>query len=175
MNHTATIMLHQLYDSKNDCEARQIIEAGKKYHLDIRFKYHQDYSELLPLYQNHNLDGFLDLYTFKNREAYKVFEFFSISGENDANITDDNIDNLLTEASSMSSSHGRFQLYRKLAQYMQDKNIIIPMFYMDHGNLVNQCISGISEDFYFNPFSFLPQLSKIDDCYKSTGTNKNAR
>lgn len=169
-NHSAPITLHQLHDLKNECEAKQIIEAGKKYNIDIKLKYHQDYSDLLPLYQNHKLDGFLDLYIFKNREAYKVFEFFSISGENDANIDDDNIDKLLTEASSMSSSHGRFQLYRKLAQHMQDKNIIIPMFYMDHGNLVRQCISGISEDFYFNPFSFLPQLAKSTNCHHQEGT-----
>ena len=174
-DHPATIILHQLSDLKSDCEAKKIIQACKRYNIDIQFKYHQDYADLLPLYQNHKLDGFLDLYVFKNREAYKVFEFFTTRGENDANIHDDKIDKLLTKASKTSSSHGRFQQYRELAQYMQDKNIIIPMFYMDHGNLVNHCISGISEDFYFNPFSFLPQLSKSNNCHHLEGMTQHVK
>lgn len=161
-----TVTLHQLSDLKSDCEAKQITQAAKKYNIDIKFSYHKDYSDLLPLYQNHKLDGFLDLYIFKNREAFKIFEFFSRNGENDANVSDNNIDTLLTDAANMPSSHGRFQQYHKLAQYIQDNNIVIPMFYMDHGNLVNRCIEGISNDFYFNPFSFLPQLYKTTECHQ---------
>lgn len=172
--HTSSVTLHQLYDLRNDCEAKQIMQAGKKYNIDIKFKYHKDYSDLLPLYQNHNLDGFLDLYVFKNREAYKIFEFFAQNGENDANLKGNSIDTLLSEAASMPSSHGRFQIYRKLAQFMQDNNFIVPIFYMDHGNLIKTCLNGISNDFFFNPFSFIPQLSKTDSCFKSIGVNKDA-
>jgi hypothetical protein len=102
-----TVTFHQLYDIKNSCEASQLIQAGKKFNIDIKFKYHKDYSDLLPLYLNHHLDGFLDLYIFKNREAYKIFEFFAKNGENDANIDQDNIDTLLKEAITMPSSHSK--------------------------------------------------------------------
>lgn len=163
-NKTASVTIHQLDDIKNDCESEQIIKAAKKYHINIKFQYHKDYSDLLPRYLNHNLDGFIDLYIFKNREAYNIFEFFSKKGENDANINQDNIDKMLQEAIATSSSHGRFQIYRKMAQYIQDENMIIPLFYMDHGNLMNKCLSGISEDFFFNPFLELPKIAKMKLC-----------
>jgi hypothetical protein len=31
---------------------------------------------------------------------------------------------------------------------------------MDHGNLMNTHLSGISDDFFFNPFLQLPQIAK---------------
>lgn len=160
----ASVTIHQLIDLKNSCESAQLIQAAKKFNIDLKFKYHRDYSDLLPRYLDHNLDGFLDLYIFKNREAYQIFEFFTKSGENDANIKHNYIDDMLKEAITMPSSHSRFQIYRKLAQYIQDKNIIIPIFYMDHGNLMKTCLSGISEDFFFNPFLHLPHISKTNDC-----------
>lgn len=155
-----TVIIHQLYNVKNDCESDQIIQAAKKYHIDIKFKYHADYSDLLPLYKNHNLDGFLELYVIKNREAYKIFDFFSFHGENDANISDDNIDKMLNSAIAMPSSHSRFQVYRNLAQHIQDNGIAIPIYYMDHENIMKKCLSGIEDDFFFNPFSQLPHISK---------------
>jgi len=161
-----SVVIHQLYDVKSDCESNQIIQAAKKYNIAVTFKYHQDYSDLAPLYANHNLDGFMDLFIFKNREASNIFEFFEKGGENDANINQSNIDKMLKEAVSTSSSHGRFQIYKKLAQYMQDENISIPLYYMDHGNLMSKCLSGISEDFFFNPFLELPELSKTKNCNK---------
>jgi len=159
-----SVTIHQLSDLKTACESEQIIEAAKKINIDIKFKYHKDYSDLLPLYINHQLDGFIDLYIFKNREAYKIFEFFTKSGENDANIKQNTIDDMLKEAIAMPSSHGRFQIYHKLAQYIQDNNIVIPIFYMDHGNLMHKCLSGISDDFFFYPFLNLPKISKTKAC-----------
>jgi hypothetical protein len=35
---------------------------------------------------------------------------------------------------------------------------------MDHGNLMSKCLSGISEDFFYNPFLELPKISKIKNC-----------
>jgi ABC-type transport system substrate-binding protein len=163
-NKKVSITIHQLNDIKTSCESQQVIQSEKKYNIDINFKYHKDYSDLLPLYINHHIDGFIDLYIFKNREAYNIFEFFAKNSENDANIKSDAIDSLLKEAVSTPSSHGRFQIYRKIAQYMQDENIVIPLFYMDHGNLMDKCLSGISDNFIFNPFAELPKISKIQNC-----------
>jgi ABC-type transport system substrate-binding protein len=163
-NKRVKIIIHQLDDIKNNCESDQIIKAANKYHIDIKFKYHKDYSDLLPILINHNLDGFIDLYIFRNREAYNILEFFSQHGKNNANIDNDAIDDMLKEAISISSSHERYQIYRKIAQYIQSENIIIPLFYMDHGNLMSKCLSGISEDFFYNPFLELPKISKIKNC-----------
>lgn len=69
---------------------------------------------------------------------------------------------MLNKAVSMPSSHGRFQIYRNIAEYLQSSAIIIPLLYMDHGNLINKCLSGIDEDFFFNPFRHLPNLSKTN-------------
>jgi len=163
-NEKLKVIIHQLLDTKNSCEAEQITKSGKKYNIDIQFKYHKDYSDLLPLYMNHHLDAFIDLYIFKNRESNNIFDFFSLHGENDANINNDYIDQTLKAAMETPSSHARFQLYHKIAKYIQDENIIIPMFYMDHINLMNKCLIGISNNFIFNPFSELPNISKLNNC-----------
>jgi len=161
---SASIIIHQLNDLRNECASQQIIQSGKKFNINIKFKYHQDYSDFSPLYMNHQLDAFLELYIFKNREAYNIFQFFAKDEENDANLKDDTIDKMLKEAVSTSSSHGRFQIYHQLAQYIQDNNIAIPLFYMDHGNIMSQCLTGIPDDFIFNPFAALPQIKKLQNC-----------
>jgi len=159
-----SITIHQLYDVKNDCESEQIVKIAKQYHINVKFKYHKEYFDLLRLEFNHQHDGFIDLYVLKNREAYSVLRYFTTNGGNHSNINSPNIDSMLKEAISVPSSHAKFQIYRQIAQYMQDQNMVIPIFYMDHGNLMNKCISGISDDFFFNPYLQLPQLSKIKNC-----------
>ena len=163
-NQIVSITLHQLRDLKNACESESLIQAAKLYHIKLKFKYHADYSDLTPLELNHNLDGFLELYVNKNREAQSVFDFFSKAGKNHANLIQGDFDKLLEAAITKYSSHARFQVYRRLAQYINDNNIIIPIFYMDHGSLMRKCLSGISEDFMFNPFQELPNISKPKFC-----------
>ena len=158
------VTVHVLEDIKNSRISTKIIEAGNKYNLDIKFKYHRDYITLLKHYHDHSLDAFIDLYVFKNRDAYRILEYFSKSGENHANINDNQIDKMLNEAVAMPSSHGKFQLCRQINAYLQDNAIVIPLFYMDHGNLLNKCLTGISDDFFFDPFYQLPHLSKSDNC-----------
>lgn len=160
----ANIIIHQLQDLKNDCESQQIIKAAKLYNIDIKFKYHKNYSTLEPLYINHKLDGFIELYVFKNREAYSTIQFFTQRGENNANINIPIIDNMLKEAISEPSSHGRFQAYRRIAEYMQNESIVIPLFYMDHGSILSKCIAGTSDNFLFNPFTHIPRLYKVKGC-----------
>src|SRR5689334_21231727 len=55
-NKKVSVVIHQLYDVKSDCESNQIIQAAKKYNILVTFKYHKDYSNLAPLYANHSLD-----------------------------------------------------------------------------------------------------------------------
>ncbi len=158
------LTIQQFEGTKHICISNQIVRAAKKYNIDIHFKYDMDYARLRQLYLNHHLDGFVDLYIFKNREAYNILEFFEKNNENHANVNDYNIDQLLKNAISKYSSHERFQAYHALAQYMQNNAIVIPLFYLDHGNLMNKCLSGISEDFFFNPYSELPNISKTKSC-----------
>lgn len=160
----ARITIHQLEDLKNDCESEQIVKAARLYNIDIKFKYHKNYSTLEPLYLNHNLDGFIELYVFKNREAYSTLQFFAQQGENNANINNPIIDNMLKEAINEPTSHRRFQSYRKIAEYMQNEGIVIPLFYMDHGNILSKCLAGTSDNFLFNPFIYILQLYKINGC-----------
>ena len=160
----ASITIHELEDLKNSCESEQIKRTAQLYNIDIKFKYHKNYSSLEPLYLNHQLDGFIELYVFRNREAYSILQYFTKAGENNANIKNSIIDNMLKDAIAETASHGRFQSYRKIAEYMQNEGIVIPLFYMDHGNLLSKCLSGASENFLFNPFSHLPQLVKINGC-----------
>lgn len=157
--------IHQLLDLKNECESNQIINAAKHYNIDIKFQYHKNYSTLVPLYINHKLDGFIELYVFRNREAYSTLQFFTKNGENNANIDNSSIDNMLKNAINEPSSHGRFQAYRKISEYMHNEGIVIPLFYTDHANLLSKCIAGTSDNFLFNPFIYIPQLYKIKGCH----------
>jgi len=159
-----TITIQQLEDSKNSCESNQIIDIAKKFNIDLKFEYHKNYATLIPLYLNHQLDGFVELYVFKNREAYSVLQFFTKLGTNHANVKDLKIDSMLQDAISESSSHRRFQAYQNIAKYIQNQGIIIPLFYMDHANIVSKCISGIPPDFLFNPFLHISQLQRTNDC-----------
>lgn len=156
------VTIHLLNDIKNNYVVSQLFKSARKFHIEIKYVYHKNYSDLLPHYLKHNLDGVIDLYIFKNREANSIFEFFTRSGENDANVDNDRIDTMIKAAVNASSSHGRFQNYRKLAQYIQDENIIIPIFYMDHGNIISKQLVGISDNFIFNPYLELPNLSKLN-------------
>ncbi|VEG92530.1 ABC transporter substrate-binding protein [Legionella spiritensis] len=158
------VTIHQLSDLKNSCESEQIKQAAKKYNIHVNFIYHKDYSELAPLRATHNLDGFIELYVFKNREAYNIFEYFAKNRNNHANINKNEIDKMLKEATSVPSSHGRFQIYRKIAQYMQGQGMVIPLFYTEHGNLMSKCLTGISSDFNFNLFLELPKISRLKYC-----------
>ncbi len=158
------VTLHQLADSKIECESQQIIEAAKKYNINLKFKYHNDYQSLKSLYLSHNLDGFIELYVFRNREAYSTLQFFTNTGDNHANVNDRTIDNNLRDAISESSSHLRYQAYQKIVEYMQSQGVVIPLFYTDHALILSKCITGVSNNFLFNPFLYIPKLHKIDNC-----------
>lgn len=165
LKHTrVAITLHQLDDLKSECESKQLIQVAKQYNIDIQFKYHKNYPDLVKLYLNHQLDGFIELYVYTSPDAYSVLQFFTRSGENNANVNGNKIDSLLTAAIEASSSHGRYQAYKKLVKYMQNEGIIIPLFYMDHGTLLNKCLAGVSNDFFFSPFIYLPQIYKKQNC-----------
>ena len=163
-NTKVNLVIHQLLDIKNDCETEQIIKAAKQYNIDIKFKYHKSYSTLAPLYLEHNFDAFIDLYIFKDREAYSILQFFTKSGKDHANIKRNPIDEMLRKASAESSSHRRFQAYREITKSIQAQSMVVPLFYMDHGNLMSKCLSGISDDFIFNPYLYLPQIYKMPNC-----------
>lgn len=158
------IILHELDDFKNTYITEQIIKAGKKYNIDIKFEYHNNYSTLWPLYAKHLLDGYIELYVFRNLEAYPIIRFFTTLGRNDANVNNNKIDLMLKNALSAPASHDRFQAYQKIAYYIQDEAIVIPLTYMDHDNILSKCINRESSEFYFNPFLSLPLLSKMENC-----------
>jgi ABC-type transport system substrate-binding protein len=164
MNKRATITIQQLDDIKSECESRQIIAAAKKYNIDLKFKYHKNYSSFLPLVLKHQLDGYIELYVFPSTDANSVLQLFAKKGGNHANINHDIIDKMLTNASMAKSSHTRYQAYNTLTQYIQDEGIVIPLYYMKHGTLLNNCLAGIADDFFYSPFVFLPKIYKKTSC-----------
>jgi ABC-type oligopeptide transport system substrate-binding subunit len=114
----------------------------------------------------HRLDGFIESYFFKNREAYSVLQFFSETGENNANIKGNAIDTMLNKAISASSPHDRFSVYREIGTYIINNNIVIPLFTTQHASVVSICLTGTSENFLFNPYLDLPKISRNSDCNK---------
>jgi len=160
-----TVIIHQLEDQRNSCLEKQIRSTARPYNIDLKFYYHKNYPELESLYLHHKLDGFLELYVFRNREAYSTLRYFSQGGENNANVKDDTIDTILNHVMSTNTTHGRYQMYRNVNKYIQDQAIIIPILYMDHGNLLRKCIKGANDNFLFNPFIHLKQLTKSNMCH----------
>ena len=159
------VVIHQLCDSKNECESKQIIDTAKKFNIDLKFNYHKNYTALEPLYLNHELDGFIELYVFRNREAYSILQFFTKAGANHANVSGSKIDTMLQHAIKEASSHRRFQSYQRIAKYIQNEGIVVPLFYMDHANILSKCLTGASDNFLFNPFLHISQLHKIENCH----------
>ena len=159
-----TVTIHQLDDLKLKCESEQIQKTAKKFNIDIKFKYHKNYTTLLPLIKNHKIDGFIELFVYVSNDANSILNHFATTGSNDANSRDDNVDRILNNAIMSQSSHTRYQGYNKLTKYIQDKGIVIPLFYMNHGTLLSNCLVGISDDFHINSFNILPKLHKKIPC-----------
>lgn len=160
----ASVTLNQLEDLKSECESKQIKSIFSKYNIDVNFKYHKDYSTLTSLMHNHQNDGIIELFVYTGTDAYSVLQFFSRTGGNYANIKDDTVGNILKQAAMAQTSHARYQDYNKLARYIQNESIVIPLFYMNHGTLLKNCLSGVSEDFFTNPALFIPKLTKSNSC-----------
>jgi ABC-type transport system substrate-binding protein len=157
-NKNAIVTIYQLADSRNNCESSQLIKAARKYHVDLRFNYENNYRQLKSLYINHQLGGFVELYVFRNREAYSTLQYFTKLGPNHANVSSTIIDSMLQNAISVSSSHDRFKLYQKIANYMQKEGVVITLFYMYN------CFVEVSDNFLYSPFLYLPNLQKIKNC-----------
>lgn len=159
-----SIVIHQVAGLRSDCESNQIMNTLKKYKINVKFEYHKNYDDFIPLIKSHRLDAFIDSYIFKNREAYSILEFFTKNGENDANLKKNDLDLMLNKAKQSLSSHDRFQAYREAANYLQNEHVLAPLFYMDHVEVMSNCLTGLSDNFVFNPFSELPYISKIKNC-----------
>lgn|SRR3990167_6965603 len=154
------VTIHQLDDLKLECESVQIQETAKKYNINVKFKYHKNYSKFVPLIKSHEVDGFIELFVYLSMDANSILNHFAKAGGNDANISDDNVDRMLNDAITAQSSHTRYQAYNHLAKYMQDQGIVIPLFYMNHGTILSNCLLGIPDDFYISSFISLPKLHK---------------
>lgn len=161
----AKVVIQQHVGRKNICESDQIIAAAKKFNIDLEFKYHDDYSTLWPLYLNHNLDGFVELFVFGNKEAHSVVQFFlSSSAENYANLNDKKLDELIMSGWKADTISSRFAKYRQIAEYMQDNGVTIPLYYIGSSNFIHKCVKGVQDAFYFNPFAHLTTLYRDPGC-----------
>lgn len=158
------ITIHESIDFKNTQLEQRIINAAKRVHLDIQFKTYKNYSLLWNEYEKNTLDAFVELYVFRDREAYSTLQYFTKQGNNDAHINDNRLDILFKSALSTQLSHDRFTKYRKIAQFLQEEAIIVPIFYMEHDNMIHRCLTDIPPDFYLNPFLNLPQIKKPNAC-----------
>lgn len=164
-NHYITVVIHQHILRKNECEANSLINAAKPYHINVKFRYDKDYSTLWPLYYNHRLDGFVEFFVVKNREAYTILQFFtSKNAENYANTSDNHLDYLMDVANNAPTSIQRFADYHNMAQYIEDHAIVIPYYYIESSNLVSKCLGGVPKDFNFNPYQYLPGTYRIIGC-----------
>ncbi len=164
-NHFITVLIPQHLGRKNNCEADSFINAARPYHINVKFHYYQSYTNLWPLYFNHRLNGYVELFITKNREAYTTLQYFTTeNSENFANTKDKNLDNLMNNALNAPTSLQRFDSYHKMAQYIEDRAIVIPYYYIGSSNLVSKCLGGVSKDFNFNPFQYLPGTYRITGC-----------
>jgi len=162
---TINVTIHQHIGRKNVCLANAIKNAAKEYNINIRFKYHNTYKELSPLYFNHHLDGFVELFLFFNRDAYRVLSYFTKNKSANFDNTDNNkVDEMLQKALSMPASFDRFKKYQKINKYITSNAFVIPLYYVASSDLVSKCLAGVSENFYYNPFKALPFVYKKAGC-----------
>lgn len=156
-----TMTIHRHRDRKNDCDEAKIVAAAKKLNCEIKFRYHDDYPTLWPLYLNHNLDGFIELLAYKNREALSIFQFFQMSSpEHFFNFDYPDLDPWIDMARKAQSASQRYSHYRNIAKMVQEDGWVIPLYYLGHGDVFRKCIKGVPQDVQASPSSFhrLPML-----------------
>lgn len=164
-NNFYSVTIHRHSALQNTCEDNALISVAKKYHIHVHLKYHPDYATLWPLYLNHQLDGFIEFFDTRSREAYTVLQFFTAdSSENYANTKDKKIGSLIENALVMPTSHQRFQGYQLANRYLLSEGIVAPYYYIGHSNILSQCLMGMTRDFYFNPYEGLAQLYRKPHC-----------
>jgi len=166
---TIPVTIHRHSGRRNDCEAAAITTTLQKFHIRAHFKYHATYDSLWPLYLNHNLDAFIELYVFPNREAYGLLRRLkSSASDNFANVKDPTLDDLIDSIWSAPSSQARFKAYGRVNDFIQRNAKIVPLYYLKHNNFVDTCIRGIAADYAFNPFSALQNLWLDKKCDHGT-------
>jgi ABC-type oligopeptide transport system substrate-binding subunit len=160
LKEATTVTIHQHKGRENTCEAEILKEIMKAHNITMNMEYHKTYDTLWPLYLNHNLDGFIELFNYKNREAYSILSYFTTKGNNEnyANLNDLQLDNLILEALKGSTLHDRFSWYRKANQHIRENAYVAPMYYTATKNYYHQCLIGSYHTPSFNPY---PQLANI--------------
>lgn len=163
-NKGLSIQIHRHIGRRNNCEEKLVLSAFESLGVTATMKYHDEYNTLLPLYRNHNLDVFLELYIFANREAMTIFRKFEIDGENLANMSSSAIEKGMGKVWNSKSISDRFSNYRLLNQEMHNRAYVFPLYYLNNRNMISNCIEKVSDDFAFNPFFGLSQLSIKKGC-----------
>lgn len=164
----ADIIVHQHLGRKNNCIQERIQTAGKKFNLNIQFRYHDSYETLWPLYLSHDLHGFVELFVFSNREADSILQYFlSSSAENFANVNYPSLDKKIQAALESKAMTLRFAGYREVNRHLQENAVVVPLYYVGHSNFIQKCVRGFPNDFYIDPFQHLTQLYREKGCFLS--------
>gem|GEM_PF-3982493 len=159
------VTLHQSAERKNECVEARLKEAFKKVGIELKMQYHETYKTLAPIYGDHVSDGFVELFAFKNREAFSIFRFFNSSTPtNYANLKPSVLDEYVKEIYSAETKSARNVFYQKASQQLQDEAIVIPLYYLGQSNYIHNCVKGLGDRFYVNPFQNLVELSLEDGC-----------
>lgn len=159
------VKIHQHIGKKNLCEKQQLIHAAAKFHINVRMIYDNDYKTLLPLYLNHKLDGFVELFVFTNREAYTALLYFDPSdNSNFANTRNSDITLHLNDALNNFSTRKRFYAYQQIVSDLNRHAHVIPYYYVGSSALISNCLEGVVKEFYFNPFEHLKSVYRKKGC-----------
>lgn len=159
------VNIHQHIGRKNLCEKQRLINAAAKFHIKVQLIYHSDYKTLLPLYFNHELDGFVELFVFTNREAYTALLYFDPSDDsNFANIHNSDITLHLNDALNNFSTRKRFSAYQQIVTDLNLHAHVIPYYYVGSSALISNCLEGVLKEFYFNPFEHLKSVYRKKGC-----------
>lgn len=160
-----TALIHRHVGRKNPCEETILVDAAKKFNIDLKLQYHDSYATLWPLYLNNSIDGYLEFFVFYKREAFNQLRRFLSSSEfNPPNFRDPELDQMIEDSWAAANSSLRFAGYRKVNQFLQDEALFIPLHYANHTSLMSECIDGISPQFHLSPFQGLPGLFRKKDC-----------
>lgn len=168
-NKTVSLTFLRHVDRKNDCEESQIINVGKKFHLDITFKHTSDYPALIKAYGSGKADGYIELVVFTSRDPSTVLRrFLPNSKEPFYYYTSKEVESSLKTAWVKSVLVERFKTYREISKRIVDYANIFPLYYVGHTTLVHRCLSsGVNTDgLNFNPNSFLylTQVKPVPGC-----------
>lgn len=159
---------------KNKCEEDRLREVFDRHNIDVEITYYKDYDALDKAVLDPRVQGFLELYVYKTRDASSHLK--KMVPENKQNFylfSSSQIKQLLRKAWEAKDLRARFSTYKEINRIIYNSSSLIDLYAIGHANLIHKCLLKVPDNVaYYNPNSFLFLLKLDFNSRCSLGANR---